>query len=87
MHFPTEKTAHTSLYEPVVDHWLERKITQTANASTMQEDPNLYSGVLYHMSYVLSTCVCAHWFYLSGDYCPDWALMILLETALNFSFF
>ena len=43
------------------DHWLERKITQTANAptmqdrSTMQDDPNLYSWVLYHLSYVLHT--------------------------------
>ena len=44
---------------PFVDHCLEQKITQTAHVSTMQdrsamqEDPNLYSRVLYHLSFVL----------------------------------
>ena len=59
MHFPTDRTAHTLAFdEPVVDHWLDWKIAQTANASAMQdwsvmqEDPNLYSKVLYHLSYV-----------------------------------
>ena len=43
MHFPTDRTVHTTAYDgPVVDHWWERKIAQAANASTMQEDPNLY---------------------------------------------
>ena len=58
MHFLTDKTAHTTAFDvPVVDHWLERKIAQTANAfamqdrSAIQEDPNLYSRVLYHLSY------------------------------------
>ena len=52
-------TTHTTAFDgPVVDHWMEWKIAQTANApamqdpSTMQEDPNLYSRVLYHLSYV-----------------------------------
>ena len=59
MLFPKDRTAHTiALDGPVVDHWLEQKIAQTANASamqgrsTMQEDPNLYSRVLYRLSYV-----------------------------------
>ena len=53
MHFPTERTAHTTCFDgPVVDHWLGRKIAQTENASVMQDDPNLHSSVLYHMSYV-----------------------------------
>ena len=59
MHFPTERIVHTtSLDEPVVGHWLEWNISQTANASAMQdrsvmqEDPNLYSRVLYCLSYV-----------------------------------
>ena len=50
MHFPIDSTAHTTPFDgPVVDHWLERKIAQTANASimqdrpAMQEDPNLYN--------------------------------------------
>ena len=56
MHFPKDRTAHTTaFYGPVVvvDHWLEEKIAQTENAfamedrSGLQEDPNLYSGVLY----------------------------------------
>ena len=43
-------TAHTTAFDgPVVDHWVEWKIAQTVNASTMQdrsamqEDSNLYS--------------------------------------------
>ena len=62
MHFPTDKTAHNTAFDgPVVDHWLERKMAQTANASAnamqdrsaMQEDLNHYSWVLYHLSYAL----------------------------------
>ena len=48
MHFPTDRTAHTTAFAgPAVVHWLEWNITQTSNASTvqdqsaMQEDPNL----------------------------------------------
>ena len=38
MHFLTDRTAHTTAIDgPVVDHWLEQKMAQTANASTMQE--------------------------------------------------
>ena len=43
--------------------YVEQKITQTTNASTMQdrsamqEDPNRYSRVLYHLSYVPSQIV------------------------------
>ena len=55
MHLLTDKTAHTTVF---VDHWLERKIAPTANASTRQNQPamheylNLYSRVLYCLSYV-----------------------------------
>ena len=47
----------TAFDGPVVDHWFEGKMVQTANASTvqdqstMQEDPNVYSRVLYRLSY------------------------------------
>ena len=58
MHFPTDRTAHTTAFDGlVVDHWLERKIAQTENASAMQdqsamqEDPNIYNRVLYRLSY------------------------------------
>ena len=56
MHFPADRTAHTTTFDrPVVDHWMEWKITQTANASimqdwsAMQEDPNLYNWVLHRL--------------------------------------
>ena len=56
MHFPTGRTAHTTAFDgPVVDHWLEGKIAQTANAPAMQaqsDDPNLSRRVLYRLSYV-----------------------------------
>ena len=60
MHFLTDRTAHTTSFDaPIVDHWLEWKIAQTANPSTMQdrsamqEDPNIYSKVLYRVSHIL----------------------------------
>ena len=35
MHFSIDRTVHTTAFDkPVVDHWLERKITQTAAGST-----------------------------------------------------
>ena len=38
MHFAKERIAHTTAFDgPVVDQWLELKISQTANASTMQD--------------------------------------------------
>ena len=53
MHFLTDRTVHITVFDgPVVDHWLEWKIAEIANAtamqdrSTMQDDPNLYSKVL-----------------------------------------
>ena len=47
LHFPKGRVAHTTAFGgQVVDHWLELKIAQSANASTMQEDPNLYSWML-----------------------------------------
>ena len=59
MHIPTNRTAHTTAVGgSAVDHCVERKTAQTANASAiqdrsaMQEDPTLYSRVLYHLSYV-----------------------------------
>ena len=59
MHFPTDRGAHTTVFDGhVVNHWLDRKIVQTAKASatqdrsTIEEDPNIYSRVLYGLSYV-----------------------------------
>ena len=59
MRFPTDTTKHTTAFDgPVVDHWLDWKIAQAANdsamqdQSAMQEDPNHYSQVLFHRTYV-----------------------------------
>ena len=59
MHFPTDRSAYTPTFDgPIVYHWLEHKIAQTANASAMQNpsamqaDQNLYSRVLYHLTYI-----------------------------------
>ena len=44
-YIPTDRTVHTTAFdEPVVAHWLERKIVQTANTPAMQarsDDPTL----------------------------------------------
>ena len=38
MHFSIDGTVHTTAFDkPVVDHWLERKIAQTAAGSTINK--------------------------------------------------
>ena len=38
MHFSIDRTVHTTAFDkPVVDHWLERKIAQTATGSTEKD--------------------------------------------------
>ena len=38
IHFLTDRTAQTTAVDgPVMDHWLEGKIAQTANGSTVQD--------------------------------------------------
>ena len=38
MYFPSESAAHMIAFDgPVVDHWWELNIAQTANPSTMQQ--------------------------------------------------
>ena len=38
MHFSIDRTVHTTAFDkPVVDHWLERKIAQTAAGSDYPE--------------------------------------------------
>ena len=55
VHFPTDRTAHTTAFDgpSCTTGWNIR--AQTANASTVQDrldDPNLYRWVLYRLSYV-----------------------------------
>ena len=45
MHFSIDRTVHTTAFDkPVVDHWLERKIAQTAAGST--ENKCIYAYIL-----------------------------------------
>ena len=38
MHFSIDRTVHTTAFDkPVVDHWMERKIAQTAAGSTEKD--------------------------------------------------
>ena len=47
---PTDRTAHTTAFDgPAVDHWLDRKIAQTVNASAVQDRSD---WVLLRPSYV-----------------------------------
>ena len=56
MHFPTDRTAHVNALDgPVMDHWLEWKVAQTANATSVQDrsdDPKIYRWMLYRLTYV-----------------------------------
>ena len=69
MHFSIDRTVHTTAFDkPVVDHWLERKIAQTAARSTEKDrsdDRPLQRRARYRLSYIPlppRTCVC---FYMS----------------------
>ena len=56
MHFSIDRTVHTTAFDkPVVDHWLERKIAQTAAGSTEKDrsdDRPLQRRVRYRLSYI-----------------------------------
>ena len=45
MHFSIDRTVHTTAFDkPVVDHWLERKIAQTAAGSTEKDRSDRFKG-------------------------------------------
>ena len=54
--FPTDRTVHTTAFDkPVVDHWLEQKIAQTAAGSTEKDrsdDRPLQRRARYRLSYI-----------------------------------
>ena len=56
MHFSIDRTVHTTAFDkPVVDHWLEWKITQTAAGSTEKDrsdDRPLQRRARYRLSYI-----------------------------------
>ena len=54
MHFPSDRTAHTTAFDgPVVVHWLKENSPNCKcphHAGSIRH-PNLYSSMLYHLSY------------------------------------
>ena len=62
MHFSIDRTVHTTAFDkPVVDHWLERKIAQTAAGSTEKDRSNdqpLQRQARYRLSYRLRITQC-----------------------------
>ena len=60
MHFSIDRTVHTTAFDkPVVDHWLERKIAQTAAGSTEKDrsdDRPLQRRARYRLSYIPLPC-------------------------------
>ena len=56
MHFSIDRTVHATAFDkPVVDHWLERKIAQTAAGSTEKDrsdDRPLQRRARYRLSYI-----------------------------------
>ena len=56
MHFSIDRTVHTTAFDkPVVDHWLERKIAQTAAGSTEKDrsdDRPIQRPARYRLSYI-----------------------------------
>ena len=56
MHFSIDRTVHTTAFDkPVVDHWLERKLAQTAAGSTEKDrsdDRPLQRRARYRLSYI-----------------------------------
>ena len=53
MHCPTDMTAHTTAFvEPVVDHWLERKIAQSASGSSQKDRFDVRQLLFDYFSYI-----------------------------------
>ena len=56
MHFSIDRTVHTTAFDkPVVDHWLEQKIAQTAAGSTEKDrsdDRPFQRRARYRLSYI-----------------------------------
>ena len=73
MHFSIDRIVHTTAFDkPVVDHWLERKISQTAAGSTEKDrsdDRPLQRRARYRLSYIpLPHCYIVHIVFTDCDY-------------------
>ena len=79
MHFSIDRTVHTTAFDkPVVDHWLERKIAQTAAGTTEKDrsdDRPLQRRARYRLSYIPLPHRCK---------CPaNWSEIIYHQLTLN----
>ena len=53
MHYPTDRTAHTTAFTPVVEHWLEQEIAQWVHPMKDQsDDPSHHNRTLLPWSYI-----------------------------------
>ena len=73
MHFSIDRTVHTTAFDkPVVDHWLERKIAQTAAGSTekvavAKSSAKGQVGIGFAPRYRLQPTACRlYWFFTEG---------------------
>ena len=96
MHFSIDRTVHTKAFDkPVVDHWLERKIAQTAAGSTEKDrsdDRPLQRRARYRLSYIpLLSKYQSQWVNINpkwwmsillGEYHPIWWISIPLDVGL-----
>ena len=73
MHFSIDRTVHTTAFDkPVVDHWLERKIAQTAAGSTEKDrsdDRPLQRRARYRLSYIPFPFFLRFLFCILGEFC------------------
>ena len=97
MHFSIDRTVHTTAFDkPVVDHWLERKIAQTAAGSTEKDrsdDRPLQMQTRYRLSYIplpskqkqqSSSCAIFFSFHLGQDVASVLAhLSVCLSVCLS----
>ena len=65
MHFSIDRTVHTTAFDkPVVDHWMERKIAQTAAGSTEKDRSDnqpLQRRARYRLSYIPLRLLIVRW--------------------------
>ena len=58
MHFSIDRTVHTTAFDkPVVDHWLEQKIAQTAAGSTEKDQSDFHKINIFRFEIVVKMYV------------------------------
>ena len=73
MHFSIDRTVHTTAFDkPVVDHWLERKIAQSAAGSTEKDRSDILPLNLPW------ACII---------FCIHYCILAICFTLINFNYF